>query len=309
VNGTTLESPEVAAYLAAVRAELADLPAEEREDLLADVEASLVDAGDPPALAPAAFAAELRDAAGLDPGPAAAPAGAPSLVDSLRAWASSERAVRLLATARELAPIWWLARAYVATAAIALLAGWGWPLGSGTRSYTLSIETSALVLAGAGLVSVWLGLRGRRGLSGHSRIRLAVNVALALAAIPVAVHSLDRLDERPYFTVVAAEPVSGLANSGVPIRNLYPYSRDGRLLHDVLLYDDRGLPVPIMIGFDDPLRRLLARPDGRTIRNSYPIRYYEPGTEWVARPNLAPRVNLPEIATPPLSEQTAPPDG
>ena len=37
-------SPEVVAYLAAVRAALADLPAEERDDLLTDVRASLVEA-------------------------------------------------------------------------------------------------------------------------------------------------------------------------------------------------------------------------------------------------------------------------
>jgi hypothetical protein len=300
VNGTTLETPDVRAYLDAVRAELADLPAEEREDLLADVEASLVDSGDPPQLAPAAFAAELREAAGLEPTSPAMPPGA-SLLDSLRAWTSSDRAAALRSTARELEPIWWLVRGYVAAAAVALLAGWGWPLGTGTRSYTLSIETSALVLVLAVVVSVWLGLRSRRGAIGLPRVRRALNLALAVATLPVAVHSLNEFNDRAYADVVVeTETVPGLALDGRQLTNLYPYSRDGRLLHDVLLYDDRGLPVPIMIGFDDPLRRVLERADGRQIRNSYPIRYYEPGTRQVARPNLAPRVSLPEIVTPPL---------
>lgn len=300
MNGTTLERPDVAAYLDAVRARLADLPAEERDDLVADVEASLLESGEPPNLSPEEFVAELREAAGLVPNTAPAAPARPSLLNTLRAWASSERTVALLRTARELEPIWWLVRAYVATAVVALPAGWGWPLGAGTRSYTLSVETSALVLVLAAVVSVWLGLRGRRGAVGLPRVRLALNLALAVATIPIAAHSMERLNDRSHVVYVAAEPVPGLANGGRQIRNLYPYSRDGRLLQDVLLYDDRGLPVPIMIGFDDPLRRVLERADGRTIRNSYPIRYYEPGTRRVARPDLAPRVNLPEVATPPL---------
>ncbi|MEO5576349.1 MAG: hypothetical protein ABIR67_04420 [Gaiellaceae bacterium] len=65
MNGTTLEQPDVAVYLDAVRAKLADLPAEERDDLVADVGASLLESGQPPALSPQEFAAELREAAGL----------------------------------------------------------------------------------------------------------------------------------------------------------------------------------------------------------------------------------------------------
>ena len=69
---TTAVPPEVSEYLAAVRAALDDLPATERDDLLAEVEPSLLDAASETGgnvsarLGPAEdFAAELRTAAGL----------------------------------------------------------------------------------------------------------------------------------------------------------------------------------------------------------------------------------------------------
>ena len=74
----------VEAYLAQLRAELDDLAADERDDTLAEVEASLLEsAGDEPLAAqfgpPAAFAADLRASAGLPPKPSVrAPRGSPS---------------------------------------------------------------------------------------------------------------------------------------------------------------------------------------------------------------------------------------
>ncbi len=47
MTAATAPPPEVAAYLAAVREALADLPAAERDDLVAEVEASLVEAAAP----------------------------------------------------------------------------------------------------------------------------------------------------------------------------------------------------------------------------------------------------------------------
>jgi hypothetical protein len=291
MNATTLERPDVLAYLKAVRAEFADLPTEEREELVADLEAQLVEAGEPPLLSPHEFAAELREAAGLDAAPRA------SILEALVAWLASDRIRQVVETARELEPIWWLARAYVATAIVALLAGWGWPVGTGTRSYTLSLETSALVLVLAVVASVWLGLRARRVGLPLRRVRLTLNVALALAAVPVAVHTYDRLGDGGS---VLSEPVPGLAYDGVPVRNVYPFSRDGELLLDVLLYDQEGRPLDLAAGDADPYRRYLATPDATPVLNAFPIRYYEPGTDRVANPVLAPAVELPEIETPPL---------
>jgi hypothetical protein len=300
MNGTTLERPDVAAYLDAVRSRLADLPSDERDDLVADVEASLLEAGEPPTLSPEEFAAELREAAGLTPEPARA--GSPSLLDSLRSWLSSERAASWRTTARELAPIWWLSRAYVAIAVLALAVGWGWPVGSGTSGNSISFGQSVVALLVVVAISIWLGLRGRRTPSRYRRLAVVANVALALAFVPVAAHSLDQLSSRSYGPeVVYAEPVSGLALDGVQIRNLYPYSREGTLLLDVLLYDQFGRPVEITSGPDDTFRRVLADGSGETVFNSYPIRYFDPGTKTVARPRLTPPIAVPEIVTPPLS--------
>lgn len=298
MNGTTLERPDMAAYLDAVRSQLSDLPTEERDDLVADVEASLLESGEAPKLSPHDFAAELREAAGLSPAASATPVSSP--LDSLRTWLTSERVASLRTTARELTPMWWLVRAYVAVAVVALAVGWGWPVGWGTSGNSISFAESVIALLAAAAVSIWLGLRGRAHGLGRARLRLGINLAIAVATIPVAVYSVAQLESRTYVSYVTVEPVPGLANSGHQIRNLYPYSRDGRLLQDVLLYDDRGLPVPIMIGFDDPLRRVLEGIDGRPLRNSYPIRYYEPGTTTVAQPTLGPPVEVPEIVTPPL---------
>ena len=94
--------PDVDAYLAAVRASLDDLPAAERDDLLAEVEVSIVEAAGEGESALAArlgppheFAAELRAAAGLD---VTTPVGRdPSLLDLLQrgsAWVARQRGLR-----------------------------------------------------------------------------------------------------------------------------------------------------------------------------------------------------------------------
>jgi uncharacterized membrane protein len=97
----------------AVRARLADLPPEEREDLLADTEASLLEAAEeedaPLALRlgpPERFADELRAAAGLEP------AGRPVRAGRLRELVAHPAVTRARAWARELAPVWWVARGY-----------------------------------------------------------------------------------------------------------------------------------------------------------------------------------------------------
>ena len=129
-------SAEIVAYLAAVRAALSDLPEDERADLLAEVEASLVEAvgeGERTIASlgpPQTFAAELRASAGL--GEQAAPAVSRSAVDALRAAVAElgrhpaiQRATQL---ARELAPAWWLVRGGLLIAAAASATGASWSI-------------------------------------------------------------------------------------------------------------------------------------------------------------------------------------
>lgn len=294
MNATTLERPDVRAYLDAVRAQLADLPADERDDLVTDLEASVIETGEPPALSPQDFASELREAAGLH-APAPERRAVPSVRERL---AASERVAAISSRARELAPMWWLVRAYVAAAAFSLAVGFEWPVGTGVHRDAVTAAGTLAALLAALVVSVWLGLRSRRH-RGTARASIALDVVLALALVPIAVHSISMVRPQTIFEPVE-QTVPGLAVDGVPIRNVYPYDRDGRLLLDVLLYDEFSRPIQVLSGPEDSSRRILFASNGTPIYNSFPIRYFEPGTNEVARPRLAPPIQVPEIKTPEL---------
>jgi hypothetical protein len=309
VSATTTQRPDVEAYLAAVRDELADLRPEERDDLLAEVEASLLDAAedsDAPIAArlgpPADFAAELRAAAGLGSG---ARIATPKRQLLEHVWRSPQTA-ELKRRLRELAPIWWVARAYV------VVAGLVWLTDSDQSITPPDIvrrgpgDAGLALLVLAVVLSVGLGLwRSRpRGLAPFAT---ALNVLLLLAAAPTVGNLYDWLS-RPAFVVPAEETfaTAGLARDGIPIQNIYPFSRDGRLLLDVVLYDQDGAPLDVRPGADptgDPDRRVLRTRSGVDLFNSFPIRYFDSGTRRVARPGLAPRIPWSPIVTPPLERK------
>jgi hypothetical protein len=285
----------VSDYLDRLRQALADLPADERDELLADVEISLLENPTLELGPPERFAQELRAAAGLEAAPAA--------VTRPSAWAHLrphvESATRVAA---ELAPAWWVLRGYVAACALALLAGLNW-----SEEYALvPVRYSpafGVLLAVAGVAaSVWLGMKrlhGRRWLT-------ALNVVLAVATVPILTQALDGRASlatvtEQYYTEFPMP--DGLTVRGEEVRNIYPYDRDGKLLLDVLLYDDQGRPLDIgaQDPQTDPLRRYVFGKTGEPLRNAFPIRYFEPGTSKVADPDAAPKnIVTPEIATPPL---------
>jgi hypothetical protein len=291
---------EVEAYLIAVRATLSDLPATEREDLLAEVEASLRDAVEeggaiaPRLGSPEEFAAELRAAAGLHELPPAP--SRRSLREAFGRLAAHPHTTAVSRLASELAPVWWVARAYAAVAGAAALTGAGWStgypavprLGSGEGGVTL------IVLAAA--VSVALGLRSRNRTAGVGRAALVANLACVLLAVPAAGHLTDSAVPSPQ-VVTVLQPLlqPGLVYNGAPVQNIYPYSRAGKLLHDVLLYDGAGNPIDIGGAVPDPNRRILRTSGNTSVLNSFPIRYYEPGTVRVAHPNAGPPVRTPNV--------------
>ncbi|TML45725.1 MAG: hypothetical protein E6G19_03375 [Actinobacteria bacterium] len=295
---------EVETYLARVRAALGDVPADERDDLLAEVEASLHETASETGGSVAAqlgppedFAAELRSAAGLHPSTVPATAG---LRGTLERLLSSPRLAALLRFVRELAPIWWAVRGYVAVAALALAAGASW---SPSHEYLPRIgnaKIGAAVILASVAASIALGLWTRR--TTGARLPLAVlNLLLLAAVIPVAIHlshGAQPLLAEP--VVIQTEPVPGLAYNGAPVDNIYPYTREGRLLHDVLLYTGAGTPLNISTSAYDPYRRILRTKTGARVSNAFPVRYFEPGTRVVLRPNAGPKVKVPRIATPPL---------
>jgi len=307
VSATTTDQPDVAAYLAAVRSELADVPVDERDDLLAEVEASLLDAADEsdaPIAArlgpPTDFAAELRAAAGLAT-PATSRPRRSRLIDAWRG-PRAESARRALV---ELAPLWWVARAFVVVAALAWFVGASWsvsvPIVPRIGSAQLGLVLLLLAIAG----SLALGIRERRG-GRAGRVSVSLNVLLALVAVPTVVGLLDRLSDGPptvYAFVETPTSVPGLALDGAPVENVYPYSRDGRLLLDVLLYDQSANPINVRPTSNDPERRVLRSNTGAELYNSFPIRYFEAGTSSVAHPGASPAVHWRPIVTPPLQRR------
>jgi hypothetical protein len=278
VTATTGVPPEVSHYLAAVREALDDLPPTERDDLLVEVEPSLLDAasesgGNVSARLgpPEEFAAELRAAARLARDP------------------------RLRELGR-LAPIWWVARGYLAVAAIALLAGASW---SSRYIFVPHVGTGWLglvVVLAAICLSIWVGFRTKSS----NRLVWVVNVALLAAAVPVLAHFQHRQLPVRVVETTLYQPSQGLTLNGVPVANIYPFSRNGRLLHDVLLYTGAGVPLNASGAAIDPQRRVLRTKSGKQIFNAYPIRYFDPGTGVVAHPGAAPKITIPKIATPPL---------
>jgi uncharacterized membrane protein len=304
-------------YLRQLRAELADLAPDERDDLLAEVEASLLEsAGDEPLDAqfgpPAAFAADLRASAGLPPRPAApAPKARPRVN-----WHAVGR------QAKTLAPIWWLARGYIAVAALALVAGATWSASYPAipSAFQHGPRGGAVAIAIAVLASIALGMWATAAVASSRASRdgavlraalIAVDAVFLAAAIPVAAHLAHRAEPRPNPTVQAAQvalaaqawkyqsALNGLSYFGTPVTNIYPYDRDGRLLHDIRLYGQDGHPLNIGKPGADPTRRTVETRRGVAL-NAYPIRYFDAGTGKVTKPDAGPRVLAPPITTKPL---------
>jgi hypothetical protein len=243
----TARQAEIQAYAAAVRAALADVPAERSEELLEDLEEHLAEVGedgDGGSLEarlgpPADYARELRTAAGLPAGPDAHRPGRAEWVGRLR---SSAWVRKVEAFLPELRPAWWVVRAWAALTAIDLVfvGGTSFPLP------TLGLGPFGLVATAAAIVwSVRLGLRSRAGAERPGRLAAVVNTALGVATVVAVVGLADRSD------VASAEPVSydnpppGVLthDDGTPITNIHPYSSTGEPLTGVLLYDQNGRPI------------------------------------------------------------------
>jgi hypothetical protein len=314
MTAATVVPPEVEAYLAAVRDALSDLPPAERDDLVAELEVSLLESagesGSPTARLgpPEDFAAELRAAAGLHEAAPPRPPWQPRLARlalDLRAWAAREPRPVALRRLSELAPLWWVARGYVLVGVVALAAGVSWSTAMPLVPRLGSARLALVAIAASALASVWIGFRLRARKSGSRVPAAAVNLALLAAAVPVFQQVADaaRTPVPHDVLVVPAAATPGFALDGDPIFNIYPYTRGGRLLHDVLLYDGQGRPIDVGAAIADENRRLLRTPLGKPIFNSFPIRYFEPGTRIVARPDAGPQVQIPPIATPPLKQR------
>ena len=223
-------------YLDSIELELADLPADERAELLEDLathfsefesEDDLVSTlGDP-----AAYARELRDAAGLTVTPLLDTHVA--LVDRARAnIAAVRRSAWWRAVAGflpELRPAWWVLRAWLIVAAIA-----EGPPGSGGLDFPFPrVADNALVGLAALMivvpVSVMLGLRARRGQHKGLNVALTLFGALFFAVLPASADNDPR--QSTWINSVAT------TTSPSPVTTV----KSGQAGTDALwLYDDAG---------------------------------------------------------------------
>jgi hypothetical protein len=239
---TSTVQPEIVRFAAGVRAALADLPAEEVDDLTEGLEADLAES-----LAedlrrtlpdPVTYAAELRAAAGL-PGRTAKRGALSSLVD---AWSGAQKDVAnaiahhpglasVAGFVADLRPAWWIVRAWLATWLLAAFFGM-------EDGYWFD-GVWWVVLLGLVIVSVQWG-RGRWGFQGLRGLVLAGNVAAALALLPVLSAAQSWGGETDY-----AEPYEapGLTFNGQQLTNIFAYDAAGNPLADVQLFDQDGHPL------------------------------------------------------------------
>jgi hypothetical protein len=305
MNSATAHGVTAEQYLDRVRAALADLPTEERDELLEDLPAHLADvaAESDGALeerlgSPEEYAAELRASAGLGP---------PQEVKPTRRFADFSAAMqqwpawqRFRAFAPSLRPGWWVLRGYIIALAITASA-------TDIEHYGMTVELDAdllFFLPFAALIiwaSVWFGRRS----TGWRRARRAavygLNAVVVLAALALASTTYSpSIEEATY-----GGPDSP-SQQLTWVDDIYVYDQNGRPLNDVRLYDQFGNPIQLP---GRPLVRERADGSGVDI-NVYPRGPHRPVEAYPrdgAPPTVPPLLPRPSVATSPSPGTTASP--
>jgi hypothetical protein len=282
---TQTEGTEVSRYLAAIRDSLADLPAEERDDLVDDLEEHLhevlAESGttlEASLGSPQEYAEELRATAGLQPGGVrrrrfAAGRGAWS---RFAARPANRSVIGFLV---ELRPGWWLVRGWLVLFTAVLLTE-GQSSGASQRSLWMptyygnefrpGLTTLAVVLA-----SGWLGTRTPGFSRPAKRLVFAFNVFVIGAAIFYLPNFVDSSDTLSFIPPQVQEPIpSGLFLDGRQLVNIYPYDTQGHLLTNVRLYDDRGQPLTGLVTLTGRGQHLVSSyptdSKGHVVTNAFP---------------------------------------
>jgi hypothetical protein len=306
----TNEFDDIARYAAAVRSALADLPTSEREDLLEDLEDHLAEVAtesDVPLTqrlgSPDEYAAELRAAYGARTGerPRRRPLHA-ALAALRTTWIYQDLAGFL----PQLRPAWWVLRGYLAvlvlTAAFLRFRDGFISL----RLFPSPLTSRGLLQIVATIVAIWVSVAiGRHGFAGRGwrTAALVANALILLAALPVLVNMSGAIGA-PYVGPVSYAPYPDYAAAANPladVTNIYAYTKDGRPIQNVLLYDQNGVPVQLLGGSKGMTSK--GQPmtpqypigaDGQPIMNAYPL------TETDASGNTVPgpRVAIPPFASP-----------
>jgi hypothetical protein len=291
-------------YAQAVRDALAGHP--DRDELLDDLDdhlAEIAAESDMPLEqrlgTPSAYAEELVAAYG----------GRPGRSSRRRAWAREFRD-RLTGHSvygstrsflRELRPGWWVLRGYVAAMVII----------STLSSYMRLVPENPadlLVVAGGVLASVWYGRRTK----GRLLVGAAIGVnVLATVALFGGVVSVAKWNPRSLEAQDAAMASMSVAGGQTPFQdetyNIIPYSKDGKPLTDVYLYNQDGKPV---ITSPEGWGYTVNKACGEPVLNRYPLALvaelqepqYDPnGEEIPATPAPCPSESASPSASPSVS--------
>jgi hypothetical protein len=268
---------DVRAYLAEVERNLDDLPADERRELLEDLEQHLAEvaAEDEGSLSdrlgpPDAYAAELRASAGL---PAREDGSQETTFAAIRrrvsVWLYHAPVRSFRSLLGELRPGWWVLRGYLGVLAVdAVLFTYGIdhlvsPIPSFAGSQTIGL--AAVVVAV--FVSIQLGRRSREPL--FRVISVAANIAGAITffAAVVAYGGSSYAGPVEYEAAVPGFLVHG---DGSPISNVCAYDSKLRPLKNVLLYDQSGRPIVDTAPVEWGGQSLAGSELERNIGNAYP---------------------------------------
>lgn len=303
-TSTTSRSRESQAYLDGVAAALADLPEDDRADLLDELATHLDEIaaeGTSPLESrlgtPADYAAELRASAGL-PARSRGRAGAAVLARARAVldgpWVLAARELLV-----SLAPAWWVLRAWVAGAGIAHLTT------SSPWDYSLLVVPGGIFGFWGTLVAIVVSVQIGRGRlvpsgPGWRRAVTALNIFAALALLPVLSSLSDASREARFYgnematQYVEQVPTQGVYAAGNQVWNVYAYDAAGQMLRDVRLYDQDGNPISLGLSFD-PTKQQSFDASGQRVDNAYPYRYLDPATGAVTDPEAAPPISAPPL--------------
>ncbi|HEY1529462.1 MAG TPA: hypothetical protein VGF80_01470 [Galbitalea sp.] len=323
---TTTSLHPVDDFAQAVRSALADLPAEEVEDLTDGLEADLAeraaDEENPDFGDPITYANELRSAAGLPPRAAFRPPGLDGvfvttwndLVRGLRDLYSHPFIARIGAFFISLRPIWWLVRAWAFYGVLV----WIFSVPSFQLSpLTFVVAVGTLVLSvqwgrGKWLPRMWM----RKALLGVNILLVALTPVILIATLSGFSSQMDAA----YASGAndGEHEQNGLVYNGRSISNIFAYDADGNPLKQVQLYDQTGRPLytvdgaeELMSNFGPPYLVPFAGKHGRGGWNVYPLGFV---TQNQLNDDGAPKKGaksspstLNDLLVPPLHNATQPP--
>lgn len=321
----TTASIEVRDYLAAVSRELSDLPTEERDDLLEDLDSHLheVIAEGEGSLEqrlgpPEQYAAELRASAGLTSSDRSTAGVLHRAISSLSAsttWRQTAEHPWTRATLEflpQLRPAWWIVRALLAAGLLAgLYHDRGYHDGAIFSGHSVVDLYRNSGLWPRGFASPYIGVAllviaipisisiGRRSYRGATRWLLGAGNMFAIAMVVAAFLAIGEGVQS--YTGVASVLPPGLVNDGTQVTNIYPYDAQGHPLDKVRLFDQDGQPLLSTNTYPDiavnGVPVATAAPSANA--NEYP----QPNTTTIYGPDGQPSTAVlprPNIVVPPL---------